>query len=228
MSSALLGLLGLAGVLTVHALDVRSNRESALYLEAYVISGDASSLSGEIEALPGASAVELVDRARARELFLEHHPGYEELFELFDEIPLPESYRVTPKRHWLRAGALEYMVRRLESVGEVDEVSVWAENLLRAARDLRGFVLLDLLLLLLLGTAAAHLVQVHRSREPWSFWTLVGWMSLWSILFVSLLSLFLRFALGLTPLRFYLVLPFLPPIVLLCTAPAFLFRRIQS
>jgi hypothetical protein len=227
MSILLLSFLGLAIVFTQYTIDTGRARFRDVWFEAFLRSGvlDAGSLENRILGLPGAGEVEFIDKARAKEIFLSHYPDQEGLFDLFDEIPFPESFRVRPKDHWLASGLSGYLKRRLEAVPGIDEV-VWIGPAIEEPDPaVRTLVLLDIALFMVIGLILVYFGSMHRAKAGHTRRDILLYLGLsaaGSIVLVSLCALVIGLSLDLSPLRFYLALPYLPVAALASILPGLL------
>jgi hypothetical protein len=226
LSILMLGVLGLALILTQYAFDLRRANEEELRVEAFLSEWpkDVTSIDRSVRALPGVLGVEFIDKTRAKEIFLSHYPDHEGLFALFEEIPLPESFRIQAEPYWLRAGLLEYLILRTDGIRGIDETFLSEHDLSRLDRVAGALVPLDLGLFVVIGLALAYLGSSFRSQTDRGTLSMrdillyLVWVSAGAVLLVTIIAFTLDLSLELSPFRFYLILPLLP-VVALVTVP---------
>jgi hypothetical protein len=226
LSILMLGVLGLALILTQYAFDLRRTNEKRLRVEAFLSEWpkDVASIDRSVRVLPGVLDVEFIDKTRAKEIFLSHYPDHEGLFALFEEIPLPESFRIQPEPYWLRAGLLEYLILRVNGIREIDETFLSEHDLSRLDRVAGALVPFDLGLFVVIGLALAYLGSSFRSQADGGTLSMrnvllyLVWVSAGALLLVTAIAVVLDLSLDLSPFRFYLTLPYLP-IVALVSVP---------
>lgn len=158
----LLLLFGISTVITLGVLGLLGQMRRDLSLEVFmaddVTVAQVAHFESIVPQLAGVQSIKHITREQALEEFTEEFPELGEIKGLLGEIPLPESYRITPKDNWRSAELMTMLARKLSSLPGVEEVYYGGELLQGAERVYRSVLFVTAALFIVVFMATAFII----------------------------------------------------------------------
>ena len=158
----LLLLFGISTVITLGVLGLLGQMRRDLSLEVFMADSATVAQIAHFESvvpqLAGVQGVKHISREKALEEFTGEFPEFGEIKGLLGEIPLPESYRITPSDDWRSAELMTMLARKLSSLPGVEEVYYGGEFLGGAERVYRSVLFVTAALFIVVFMATAFII----------------------------------------------------------------------
>ena len=191
-SFLLLLLFGISSVITLGVLGFLNRMRQELSVEVFM-RDDASPaqvafFEKTVKSLAGVEHVQHVTREMALDEFKQEFPEFANIKGLLGEIPLPESYRITPSGSWRSAELLTMLAKKIAILPGVEEVYYGGEILAGAERFYRSILFITAILFLVVFMATAFIIfqtlrlTVTSRRDVIEVAVLVG-APLWKVRF---------------------------------------------
>lgn len=161
-SFLLLLLFGISSVITLGVMGLLGQMRKDLSLEVFMADSASAAQVAHFESvvpqLAGVKAIKHIRREQALEEFTAEFPELGEIKGLLGEIPLPESYRITPQDNWRSAELMTMLGTKLSSLPGVEEVYYGGEFLQGAERVYRSVLFLTAALFIVVFMATAFII----------------------------------------------------------------------
>ncbi|MEO0248731.1 MAG: permease-like cell division protein FtsX [candidate division WOR-3 bacterium] len=158
----LLLLFGISTVITLGVLGLLAEMRKDLSIEVFMADSATAAQIAHFESvvpqLAGVADIRHISRDKALEEFTAEFPEFGEIKGLLGEIPLPESYRITPKDNWRSAELITMLARKLSSLPGVEEVYYGGEFLEGAERVYRSVLFVTAALFIVVFMATAFII----------------------------------------------------------------------
>ncbi|MEO0141391.1 MAG: permease-like cell division protein FtsX [candidate division WOR-3 bacterium] len=161
-SFLLLLLFGISSVITLGVLGLLSEMRKDLCLEVFMkddaTPAQIAHLESVVPQLAGVQSIRHISKENALEEFTQEFPEFSEIQGLLGEIPLPESYRITPKENWRSAELMGMLAKKLSSLPGVEEVYYGGEFLQGAERVYRSVLFVTAALFIVVFVATTFII----------------------------------------------------------------------
>lgn len=161
-SFLLLLLFGISSVITLGVMGLLGQMRKDLSLEVFMADSASVAQIAHFESivsqLAGVQGIKHISREKALEEFTGEFPEFGEIKGLLGEIPLPESYRITPSDNWRSAELMTMLARKLSSLPGVEEVYYGGEFLEGAERVYRSVLFVTAALFIVVFMATAFII----------------------------------------------------------------------
>jgi cell division transport system permease protein len=158
----LLLLFGISTVITLGVLGLLGQMRKDISLEVFMADSVSAAQIAHFESivpqLAGVQSIKHISKEQALEEFTGEFPELGEIKGLLGEIPLPESYRITPKDNWRSAELMGMLAKKLSSLPGVEEVYCGGELLEGAERAYRSVLFVTAALFILVFMATAFII----------------------------------------------------------------------